>query len=155
MKWTELRARYAVVRLHAIGQIQSNKAAEAVALFDTVHSLDRLSLANALASEAAKAGRSPEVYVQVNIGAEEQKGGCAISEVPSLVSAVRERGLPLVGLMAIPPLGLDPAPFFALLGKLARRENLDSLSMGMSADYPSATMLGATCVRVGTALFED
>ena len=150
-KWPALRARYPGVRLHEIGQLQSNKAAEAAALFDVIHSIDRLTLIDAL----AKAGRGPDLYVQVNIGAEDQKGGCATADIPALVAAVRDRGLPLLGLMAIPPLGLDPAPFFALLAKLARRERLSGLSMGMSSDYRAAVMLGATCVRVGSALFDD
>ena len=98
---------------------------------------------------------SPELYLQVNIGAEEQKGGCAIPDVPALAARTRAAGLPLAGLMAIPPAGLEPAPFFALLDKLARRERLDGLSMGMSGDLEAAVMLGATAVRVGTALFED
>jgi len=150
-KWPALRARYPGVRLHEIGQLQSNKAAEATALFDVIHSIDRLTLIDAL----GKAGRRPDLYVQVNIGAEDQKGGCAIADVPALVAAVRDRGLPLLGLMAIPPLGFEPAPFFALLAKLAWREGLSGLSMGMSADYRAAVMLGATCVRVGSALFDD
>jgi len=150
-KWSALRARYPGVRLHEIGQLQSNKAAEAAALFDVIHSIDRLTLVDAL----VKAGRRPDLYVQVNIGAEDQKGGCAIADVPALVAAVRDRGLPLLGLMAIPPLGFEPAPFFALLAKLAWREGLSGLSMGMSADYRAAVMLGATCVRVGSALFDD
>ncbi|MDL2341024.1 MAG: YggS family pyridoxal phosphate-dependent enzyme [Pseudomonadota bacterium] len=150
-KWPTLRARYPGVRLHEIGQLQSNKAAEATALFDVIHSIDRLTLIDAL----AKAERRPDLYVQVNIGAEDQKGGCAIADVPALVAAVRDRGLPLLGLMAIPPLGFEPAPFFALLAKLAWREGLSGLSMGMSSDYRAAVMLGATCVRVGSALFDD
>ena len=150
-KWPALRARYPGVRLHEIGQLQSNKAAEAAALFDVIHSIDRLTLIDAL----VKAGRRPDLYVQVNIGAEDQKGGCAIADVPALVAAVRDRGLPLLGLMAIPPLGFEPAPFFALLAKLAWREGLSGLSMGMSSDYRAAVMLGATCVRVGSALFDD
>ncbi|MGH6658665.1 MAG: YggS family pyridoxal phosphate-dependent enzyme [Sphingomicrobium sp.] len=154
-KWPGLRARHPGIRLHEIGRLQSNKAAEAVALFDVIHSLDRDSLADALTKEAAKAGRCPSLYVQVNIGEEEQKGGCAIADVPAVVAAVRGRGLPLLGLMGIPPLGVEPAPYFALLARLAKREGLTGLSMGMSADYRAAVMLGATVVRIGTALFED
>lgn len=150
-KWPPLLARFPDVRLHAIGRLQSNKAADAALLFDTIHSLDRLSLLEAL----AKATPPRPVYIQVNIGEEAQKGGCAISELPALISSVRSSPLPLEGLMAIPPLGLDPAPFFALLAELARRHDVAGLSMGMSADYPAAVMLGATAVRVGTALFED
>ena len=154
-KWPDLLARYPDIRLHAIGRLQSNKAAEAIGLFGTVHSLDRVSLLDALVKEAGKAGRSPEVYVQVNIGEEEQKGGCAIGEVGALVASVRASPLPLAGLMAIPPAGLEPAPYFALLAELARRHDVTGLSIGMSGDFKAAVMLGATAVRVGTALFED
>ena len=154
-KWPALLARNDGLRLHHIGRLQSNKATDAVRLYDTIHSVDRISLLDALAAEAAKAGRTPSIYVQVNIGEEDQKGGCAIPDVPKLVAAARGSGLPLTGLMAIPPLGLEPAPYFALLAKLAEREGLTGLSMGMSADYKPAVMLGATAVRVGTALFED
>src|SRR5206468_12753203 len=126
-----------------------------VRLFDVIHSLDRRSLLDAIVKEANAAGRFPSVYVQVNIGEEEQKGGCATEQVPDLVAAARESPLPLAGLMCIPPLGLEPAPFFALLNELARRHDVTGLSMGMSADYKDAVMLGATAVRVGTALFED
>lgn len=155
LKWPGLRSRHPGVTLHCIGRLQSNKAAEAVALFDTVHSLDRTSLLDALAREAEKAERFPSIYVQVNIGEEEQKGGCPIGEVGELIAAVRASPLPLSGLMAIPPVGVEPAPYFALLAKLARRHDVTGLSMGMSADYEAAVMLGATAVRVGTALFED
>jgi pyridoxal phosphate enzyme (YggS family) len=154
-KWPELLARYPDVRLHGIGRLQSNKAAEAVKLFDAIHSLDRRSLLEALVKEAGKTGRTPSLYLQVNIGEEEQKGGCPIGEVGALVGAVRECPLPLAGLMAIPPLGLEPAPYFALLAKIARRHDVNGLSIGMSGDFEAAVMLGATAVRVGTALFED
>jgi pyridoxal phosphate enzyme (YggS family) len=155
LKWPALLARHREVRLHCIGRLQSNKAAEAVELFDTVHSVDRISLLEALAKESEKAGRTPSVYVQVNIGEEEQKGGCAIGEVGALVEAVRGSPLPLAGLMAIPPLGVEPAPYFALLAKIAEEHNVAGLSMGMSGDFKPAVMLGATAVRIGTALFED
>jgi pyridoxal phosphate enzyme (YggS family) len=155
LKWPALLARHREVRLHCIGRLQSNKAAEAVELFDTIHSVDRPSLLEALAKESAKAGRTPSVYVQVNIGEEEQKGGCAIGEVGALVEAVRGSPLPLAGLMAIPPLGVEPAPYFALLAKIAEEHNVAGLSMGMSGDFKPAVMLGATAVRIGTALFED
>jgi pyridoxal phosphate enzyme (YggS family) len=154
-KWPALLAQHPQVRLHAIGRLQSNKAADAVKLFDVIHSLDRHSLLQALSREAEKTGRFPSVYVQVNVGAEDQKGGCKIEEVGDLVAAVRQSPLPLAGLMCIPPLGLEPAPFFALLVKLGRRHDVMTFSMGMSADYKDAVMLGATAVRVGTALFED
>jgi pyridoxal phosphate enzyme (YggS family) len=154
-KWPALLARFPDLRLHGIGRLQSNKAAEAVELFDTIHSLDRASLLDALVREAAKAGRAPGVYVQVNIGEEEQKGGCAISDVGALVETVRASPLPLAGLMAIPPLDVEPSPYFALLGELARRHEVNGLNIGMSGDFEAAVMLGATAVRIGSALFED
>lgn len=154
-KWPALRARYPDVRLHGIGRLQSNKAAEAVKLFDVIHSIDRQSLLNALVKEAEKFERAPAAYVQVNIGEEEQKGGCAIGEVGKLVEAVRNSPLPLAGLMAIPPLGVEPSPYFALLAKLGRRHDVSGLSIGMSGDFEAAVMLGATAVRIGTAMFED
>ena len=154
-KWPALLERYPDVRLHGIGRLQSNKSAEAVKLFDVIHSLDRPSLLEALVKEAEKAGRFPQVYVQVNIGEEEQKGGCPISEIGTLLDLVRASPLSLGGLMAIPPLGLEPAPYFALLAELGRRHDVSSLSIGMSSDFNAAVMLGATAVRIGTALFED
>jgi len=154
-KWPPLLAARTDLRLHGIGRLQSNKAAEAVQLFDVIHSLDRPSFLVALVKEADKRQRFPQVFIQVNIGEEEQKGGCPIGEVGALVAAMRASPLPLAGLMAIPPLGLEPAPFFALMAELARRHDVTGLSMGMSADFRAAVMLGATAVRVGTALFED
>ena len=154
-KWPELLARHPDVRLHEIGRLQSNKAADAVKLFDVIHSLDRASLLSGLIKEAEKLERSPEVYVQVNIGEEEQKGGSAIDDVGGLVEAVRSSLLPLAGLMCIPPVEVEPSPYFALLAQLARRHDVNGLSMGMSADYKAAVMLGATAVQVGTALFES
>lgn len=154
-KWPAVLARHPDIRLHAIGRLQSNKAQEAVRLFDVIHSLDRSSLLEALTSEGERAGRTLTVYVQVNIGDEPQKGGCAIPLVGDLVQAVRASALPLEGLMAIPPLELEPAPYFALLAKLAQRHRVTGLSMGMSGDFEAAVMLGATVVRVGSALFED
>ena len=153
-KWPSLIASHPRVRLHCIGRLQSNKAAEAVRLFDVIHSVDRPSLLHALAKEAEKEDRIPSVFIQVNIGDEEQKGGCPIGELGSLVEAVRATPIPLVGLMAIPPLGVEAAPFFALLAKLAEDQGVAGLSMGMSGDFKSAVMLGATAVRIGTALFE-
>ena len=154
-KWPALLGQHPDVRLHCIGRLQSNKAAEAVKLFNVIHSLDRASLLDALVREAEKAGRFPAVYVQVNIGEEEQKGGCAIAEVGTLVGSLRESPLPLAGLMAIPPLGVEPSPYFALLAKFAAEHGVTGLSMGMSGDFGAAVMLGATAVRIGTALFED
>lgn len=150
-KWPSLRKRHPDVTLHMIGQLQSNKAEEAAALFDVIHSLDRPNLASAL----AKAQWNGPTYLQVNIGEEEQKGGVAIAALPGLLGTAREAGLDVTGLMAIPPAGVEPSPYFALLAKLARRHDVSGLSMGMSNDLRSAVMLGATVVRVGTALFED
>ena len=150
-KWPALRAAYPDVRLHMIGQLQSNKAADAAALFDVIHSLDRRSLLNALAA----APHHKPTYVQVNVGKEEQKGGVALGDLPDFIAAVRASDVPLAGLMAIPPIGLEPGPFFAFLDELARRHDVTGLSMGMSSDYVTAVGLGATVVRVGTALFED
>jgi pyridoxal phosphate enzyme (YggS family) len=154
-KWPELLARYPDVRLHCIGRLQSNKAEEAIRLFDVIHSLDRVSLLEALVRAGEKLGRFPIAYVQVNIGEEDRKGGVSLADLPAFLEQVRAYPLPLAGLMAIPPLGPEPSPYFALLAKLAKRHELDGLSMGMSGDYRSAVMLGATTVRVGTALFED
>ena len=153
-KWPSLREAHPGSRLHMIGRLQSNKADEAVRLFDTIHSVDRISLLDALAAAADKAGRHPNIYVQVNIGAEEQKGGVAIDDLATLLEKVRASALPLAGLMAMPPLGQQPGPYFALLAELARRHGVAGLSMGMSSDYPTAVMLGATAIRVGSALFE-
>jgi pyridoxal phosphate enzyme (YggS family) len=154
-KWPSLLSRPPGLVLHGIGRLQSNKAGEAVDLFDAIHSVDRPSLLDALVKAAEKSDRSPALYVQVNVGEEHQKGGCALTEVASLVAAVRSSPLRLAGLMAIPPLNVEPAPYFALLAKLARRHDVSGLSMGMSNDYKAAVMLGATAVRVGTALFEE
>jgi hypothetical protein len=152
-KWPQLRAAHPDIELHLIGQLQSNKADEAVALFDCIHSLDRPSLLKALAKAMDKAGRRVPCFVQVNIGDEPQKGGCPIAELPAFLEAVRDAGIPLAGLMCIPPADTEAAPFFALLAKLAADHGLTGLSMGMSGDYETAVMLGATHVRVGTALF--
>ena len=152
-KWPALKAAAPGLRLHLIGRLQSNKAADAVALFDSIHSVDRPSLVAALASAMAKAGRHPQCFLQVNIGDEPQKGGCAVADLPGLVESAREAGLNLAGLMAVPPADVEPAPYFALLARLARRHGLAGLSMGMSADYETAVAVGATHVRVGTALF--
>ncbi len=152
-KWPALRAAYPDIELHLVGQLQSNKAEEAVALFDCIHGLDRTSLVTALARAMDKTGKRVPCFVQVNIGAEEQKGGCAIGGLPGLLDQARAADIPLAGLMCVPPFGIEAAPFFALLAKLAQDNGLAGLSMGMSGDYPTAVMLGATHVRVGTALF--
>ena len=152
-KWPALKEQYPDVQLHLVGQLQSNKAQDAAALFDCIHSLDRSSLINALVSAFQALDRTPPCFVQVNIGAEDQKGGCAISGLPALLEEARSGGIPLAGLMCVPPADIEPAPFFALLDKLARDHGLDGRSMGMSGDFETAIMLGATHVRVGTALF--
>ena len=154
-KWPELRAEAPDIALHLVGQLQSNKAADAVALFDVIHSLDRPSLVTALARAMDAAGKRVPCFVQVNIGAEEQKGGCAIADTPALLRAARDADIPLLGLMCVPPADVEAAPYFALLAKMAREEGLDRLSMGMSGDYETAIMLGATHIRVGTALFGE
>jgi PLP dependent protein len=153
-KWPALRERHPGLELHLVGPLQSNKAKEAVALFDAIHSLDRSSLAEALAKEIARQGRSPTLFVEVNTGAEPQKAGVLPEETDAFVRACRERfGLAIAGLMCIPPAEEPPAPHFALTAKIARRNGLALLSMGMSADYRLAIEFGATHVRVGTAIF--
>ncbi len=156
-KWPALREAYPAAQLHLVGQLQSNKAEEAALLFDAIHSLDRPSLATALAKAFDKTGRRVPCFIQVNIGAEEQKGGCPIANLPALLAATRAADIPLAGLMCIPPDAIEPAPFFALLDKLARDhgpvDDSWGRSMGMSGDFETAIMLGATHVRVGTALF--
>ena len=152
-KWPALRAETPGITLHLIGQLQSNKAEDAVALFDAIHSVDRPSLVAALGKACAKVGRQPRLFVQVNVGDEAQKGGCAIADLPALLDAAKNVGLAIDGLMAIPPADVEPAPYFALLDELAERHGLPLRSMGMSGDYETAVMLGATHVRVGTALF--
>lgn len=154
-KWPPVLAQHPDVRLHAIGRLQSNKAEEAVRLFDVIHSVDRASLLETLVASATKSDKTPAVYVQVNIGDEPQKGGVEVAELPALLERCREADLPLAGLMCIPPADVEAAPYFALLAKLARRHGVEGLSMGMSGDFEQAVMLGATAIRVGTALFED
>jgi len=152
-KWPALRERHGDIALHLVGQLQSNKADDAVALFDCIHSLDRPSLVTALARAMDKAGRQVPCFVQVNIGAEDQKGGCAIADLPALLAEARGAELPLIGLMCVPPADIEPAPFFAFLDKLAADNGLAGRSMGMSGDFETAIMLGATHIRVGSALF--
>ncbi|WP_166037144.1 YggS family pyridoxal phosphate-dependent enzyme [Sphingosinicella sp. YJ22] len=154
-KWPQLKARHPDVRLHLVGQLQSNKADEAVALFDVIHSVDRSSLITALARAADKAGRRPDCFLQVNLAEEPQKGGCTVGALPGLLGEARDAGLPVIGLMCIPPADLEPAPWFALLAEHGRRLDLPALSMGMTADYPTAVTIGATHVRIGTALFGE
>lgn len=156
-KWPALRAATqgsgSGIRLHLVGQLQSNKADAAVALFDVIHSVDRPSLIAALGKAMAASAKRPDCFIQVNIGAEAQKAGCTIADLPTIVAGARDAGLPVVGLMCVPPADTEAAPYFALLAELARRHALAQLSMGMSGDYETAAMLGATAVRVGSALF--
>ncbi len=152
-KWPALREAYGDIALHLVGQLQSNKAEDAVALFDCIHSVDRSSLVTALGKAMDKAARRVPCFIQVNIGVEEQKGGCDIAALPGLLEEARVADLPVIGLMCVPPAGIEAAPFFALLDKLARDHGLAGRSMGMSDDFETAIMLGATHVRVGSALF--
>lgn len=154
-KWPELRAAFPDIKLHLIGQLQSNKAEDAVALFDYIHSLDRLSLATALGKAMRAADRNVPCFIQVNIGDEPQKGGCPVADLPELLAATKAEQIKIAGLMCLPPADIEPAPFFALLAELAARNGLSGLSMGMSDDFATAIMLGATHVRVGTALFGE
>ena len=152
-KWPPLRELVPDLELHLVGQLQSNKAEEAVRLFDVIHSLDRPSLLHALARAMDKVGRHLPCFIQVNLAGEEQKGGCAPAELPALLDAARLANVPVIGLMTVPPVDREPAPWFALLAKIADDHGLAGLSMGMSDDYPTAVRIGATHIRVGTALF--
>jgi PLP dependent protein len=153
-KWPGLKERFPDARVHMIGPLQSNKAGEAVRLFDCIQSLDRESLAKELAKEIAKAGRTPDLLVQVNTGSEPQKGGILPTDTEAFVTRCREvHGLAISGLMCIPPADQPPSPHFGLLAKLAKGLGLPLLSMGMSADFEAAIQLGATHVRVGSAIF--
>lgn len=153
-KWPELRGRYEGVELHLIGPLQSNKAAEAVALFDVIQTVDRPKIAKAIADEMARQGRTVRLFVQVNTGGEEQKAGVLPEETDAFLARCRgEFGLTIEGLMCIPPFDEPPAPHFALLDKIAARNDLQSRSMGMSADFADAVPFGATHVRVGSAIF--
>jgi PLP dependent protein len=153
-KWPALRERYPGIALHLIGPLQSNKAKEAVALFEAIHSVDRASLCAALAKEIDKQGRAPLLFVEINTGAEPQKAGVLPEAADAFLRECREGyGLAIAGLMCIPPADEAPAPHFALTAKIAARNGLKLLSMGMSADYELAIRLGATHVRVGSAIF--
>ena len=155
-KWPALKERHGGIELHLVGPLQSNKAKEAVALFDAIHSVDRPSLCEALAKEIARQGRTPTLFVEINTGAEPQKAGVLPEETDAFIAACRERyGLAIAGLMCLPPADEPPAPHFALTAKIARRNGLSLLSMGMSADFPLAIAFGATHVRVGTAIFGE
>ena len=153
-KWPPLRKAYPGVELHLIGPLQSNKAHEAVQLFDAIETVDRDKIARALATEIQKTGRHPKLYVQVNTGAEPQKAGVPPSEADAFIARCRtEFGLEIAGLMCIPPVDDQASPHFAMLNQIAARNGLKELSMGMSADFELAIQLGATHVRVGSAIF--
>jgi len=155
-KWPALRERFPDAELHLVGPLQSNKAREAVELFDVIHGLDRLSLAAALAKEIERSGRTPRLLIQVNTGDEPQKAGISPAHVEALLSECRDtHGLTINGLMCIPPAEDPPSAHFGLLASIAARHNLPILSMGMSADYPAAIQMGATHIRVGTAIFGE
>ena len=154
-KWPALRERYSDAELHLIGQLQSNKAEDAARLFDVIHSLDRPSLVKALAKAFDRTGRQVPCFVQVDVGEEDQKGGVRPGELTAFVEQARAADIPLAGLMCLPPAGIEPAPFFAFLDKLARDHGFAGRSMGMSGDFETAIRLGATHVRVGTALFGE
>ena len=153
-RWCGRRSTVADLKLRLIGPLQSNKAPDAVALFDAIDSLDRPKLAQAIAAEVQKLGRAPEILIQVNTGEEPQKSGIVPAEADAFIKVARETyGLPVAGLMCIPPAGEEPAMHFALLAKIAKRNGLNELSMGMSEDFETAIRFGATMVRLGSALF--
>lgn len=155
-KWPALKAAHPDIVLHLIGSLQSNKAADAVALFDVIQTIDRIKIADAVANEAAKQGRAVKVLIQVNTGEEPQKGGVIPRELPDLLAYYQKNKLPgLQGLMCVPPADVNPAPHFALLQKIAGEYGLPWLSMGMSGDFETAIRFGATHVRIGTALFGE
>lgn len=155
-KWASIKDQRDDVQLHLLGHLQSNKAKEAVELFDVIHTLDSKKLAKEIAKQALKLNKNPEIFIQVNIGDEEQKSGVGILDLGDLVSyCVDDLKLNVVGLMCIPPSNESGAPYFALLAKLAKENNLKQLSMGMSADYEDAIAMGATYVRIGTAIFGE
>ena len=154
LKWPPLREEFAETKLHLIGSLQTNKAKIALDLFDVIHTIDRTSLAKALSKEISKKGVSPECFVQVNTGEEPQKGGVLPADADNFIQeCIANFGLPVVGLMCIPPIGQEPSPHFLFLKNIALRNGLQKLSMGMSSDYELAVRLGATDVRVGTAIF--
>ena len=152
-KWPGFRAHYPGAQVHLLGPLQTNKARAAVELFDAIHALDRPRLAEALARLAAERGRSPDLFIQVNVGAEPQKAGVLPADADGFIAQVRALDLPLVGLMCIPPESQDPVPHFRLLAGIATRNGLTGLSMGMSGDFEAAVACGATHVRVGSAIF--
>jgi pyridoxal phosphate enzyme (YggS family) len=154
-KWPEFRDKYDSVKVHLIGPLQTNKARQAMELFEAIHSLDRPKLATTLARLAQEMGHCPDLFIQVNTGAEDQKAGVLPQDAETFIAECRQLDLPIVGLMCIPPVDEEPSLHFALLNKIAKRNGLTGLSMGMSSDFESAIALGATHVRVGSAIFGD
>lgn len=154
-KWPALKAQHPSLTLHLIGPLQSNKAAEAVSWCDVIETIDREKIVDAIATECAKQNKQPECLIQVNTGEEPQKSGVSPKEAGALIAYARNRGLNVTGLMCVPPQGQHPAPHFALLRKIAERNSLATLSMGMSSDYIEAIRMGATHIRLGTALFGE
>ncbi len=154
-RWEALKPKYKDIELLLIGSLQTNKVAEAIALFDEIQTVDRIKLAKALAKEMSKQKRHIPVYIQVNTGKEEQKGGCNVEDLPTLIQECQALNLNVKGLMCIPPAHDDPSLHFALLKKLAKHHELANLSMGMSKDYALAASMGATDIRVGTAIFGE
>ncbi|MEO0945834.1 MAG: YggS family pyridoxal phosphate-dependent enzyme [Pseudomonadota bacterium] len=152
-KWPDFRARYDNIELHLIGPLQTNKARAAMELFDVVHTVDRPKLAKTIARIAEETGNCPDIFVQINTGDEDQKAGCALDDADALIAECRAIALPLKGLMCIPPVDEEPSLHFALLAKIAARNDLKGLSMGMSSDFESAIAQGATHVRVGSGVF--
>ena len=154
-KWPDFRSRYDGIQLHLIGPLQTNKTRQAMELFDVIQTVDRLKLANSIARIATEIGRCPDLYVQVNTGEEPQKAGILPAEADDFIAECKALQLPIVGLMCIPPADEEPSLHFALLAKIAARNDLSELSMGMSSDFETAIAQGATSVRVGSAIFGD
>jgi len=154
-KWPSFQDQFDDIELHLIGPLQSNKTRAAMELFDVIHTVDRSRLAQAMARVADETGACPEIFVQVNTGDETQKAGCSLQETDALIAECRALGLPLKGLMCIPPVHETPSLHFALLAKIAAQNGLDGLSMGMSSDFEDAIAQGATHIRVGSAIFGD
>jgi pyridoxal phosphate enzyme (YggS family) len=154
-KWPDFRSRYDGIEVHLVGPLQTNKARQAMELFQAIHSVDRPKLAKTLARLADELGHCPDLFIQVNTGAEPQKAGVLPQETDAFVEEVRALSLPLFGLMCIPPVDEEPALHFSLLAKIAERNGLAGLSMGMSADFETAIVLGATHIRVGSAIFGE
>ena len=152
-KWPNFKGRYKDIELHLLGPLQTNKARQAIELFDVIHSIDRPKIAKTIARLSDEIGKCPDLFLQVNTGEEPQKAGVLPSEIDSFVQECRDLGLPVIGLMCIPPVDEEPSLHFALLGKIAARNELSELSMGMSADYEKVLRLGATHIRVGSAIF--